>query len=343
MLLISKNLSTKLDIDCIKNQIFSQPMLDVYECFNKQRFPTKVTCPEYFQDMCNLVYNSFERKLPIYTNFQIDKQVITCKNNDVLLGFSAGLDSIYQAIYLKESGYNVHLFFAKNINTYENGQGWKYAQIIANKLQLDLINVNVKKDMNKDLYDNPFKQYWPENPIKNQLIMSVMADVCIEKQWNYLSLGDDFDLTLQYAVPGVNTTDAREVTEAFLSGLQKYVQLEFIKIPKGHDKRVRLNKLFEYNLQDDYYSCVQAGRFNKMFKKNTENKFNIKLLGNNCGSCRKCCMHDLIMHYSNMQKFPDDFIEHCWKKMYTTGRNADYAFFKPELPLEVRIKNLYEY
>lgn len=343
MLLSSKHLSTKLDLDCLNKQFFSQIMLDVYEGFNKQIFPDKAVCPEKFQDMCNLVYASFKQPKPNYVDYEIKKQTILTENKDVLLGFSAGLDSVYQAIYLKETGYNVHLFFAKNINTYENGQAWKYAQIIANKLNLELISISMKKNFKKDLIKNPFKQIWPENPIKNQLIMSIMADICLEKKWKYISLGDDFDLTLEKAVPGVNTTDAREITQSFLSGLQHYINLEFIKIPTKHDKGLRLKKMFEYNLQDDYYSCVQAGRFNKSFKKRIENKFNIKLLGNNCGSCRKCCMHNLIMHYLNIQKFPEDFIEHCWKKMYTTGCGADYEFFKPELSLEQRIKNLFEY
>ena len=297
--------------------------------------------------MCKLVYSSFKQNDPAFANVElsvkhIERNERLCK--DVLLGFSAGLDSVYQAILLKENGHNVHLFFARNINTYENGQSWKYAEQIASKLGLDLLAMTVKKDMRKGENANEFRQSWPENPIKNQLIMSVMADICIERNWSMISLGDDFDLALDKSVPGVNTTDAKEVTCAFLDGLKKHVDgIEFLKIPDGHDKSVRLQKIIDYGLQDLYYSCVQAGRLNKYMRKLTQDKYGVTLFGNNCGKCRKCCMHDLILHYTGKLVFPDAFIDDCWKKMYTTGCNADYEFFKPELPLEERIANLFSY
>ncbi len=45
-------------------------------------------------------------------------------SKDVLLGFSAGLDSVYQAIALR-TGYNVKLFYLINGNMYENGQSYR--------------------------------------------------------------------------------------------------------------------------------------------------------------------------------------------------------------------------
>jgi hypothetical protein len=104
--------------------------------------------------------------------------------------------------------------------------------------------MNVKKSRNND-----FRQAWPENPMKNQLIMAAMSDICVERGWKYISLGDDFDLDIDKAVPGVNTTDAKEVTIAFLKCVKHYVQgLEFLKIPDGNDKAKRLRKLLNYNL-----------------------------------------------------------------------------------------------
>lgn len=79
--------------------------------------------------------------------------------------------------------------------------------------------------------------------------MAVMSDICIERGWKYISLGDDFDLDIIKAVPGVNTTDAKEVTTAFLKCVKHYVQgIEFLKIRGGNDKAKRLRKLLSYNL-----------------------------------------------------------------------------------------------
>lgn len=345
MELKSKFLATKIQIDCLDNQFLSQNILNLHDIFNKKRFDKNIEALANFIPLVDLLYKSFKQKYDSISSIQLEKHVIKETNSkDVILGFSAGLDSVFQAIYLKNAGYNVHLFFARNINTYENGLGWKYAQIIAKKLDLDFISMRVVKNLDKDLKFNPYKQIWPENPMKNQLILSVMSDICLERNWKYLSLGDDFDLTLDKAVLGVNLTDAREVTQTYLSGLRNYIpNLEFIKIPDGYDKGLRLKTIIDYNLQDDYYSCVTSGRFNKSFRNHTQNKFNVQLFGNNCGKCRKCCMHNLILHYLKIKTFPENYINYCWEKIYSSGKRADYEFFKPELPLETRIKNLFSY
>ena len=60
----------------------------------------------------------------------------------------------------------------------------------------------------------------------------------------------------------------------------------------------------------------------------------------NCGVCRKCAYHSLLRHYFLDEQFPREFVDFCWKKICN---GADYEFFKPELPLEKRIQNLYDY
>lgn len=345
MVIESQYKATKVDVECFSMPFLAKHALELYDNFNQKDFLADITTIDAFVPMCNMIYQSFHKPLPKVSCISIEKKHIDADDGkNVVLGFSAGLDSVYQALLLKECGYNVHLFFAKNINTYENGQAWKYAQTIANKLNMDLIDASVKKDLRKGDNANAFRQHWPENPMKNQLIMSMMVDLCLERGWQYISLGDDFDLTLDMAVPGVNTTDAKEVTMSFLNGIKPYVEgLKFIPIPKGYDKGKRLVKIVSYGLENDYYSCVQSGRFNKSFRKRMEDKYSVQLFGNNCGCCRKCCMHDLILHYSGQKTFPDAFISHCWEKMHSTGCKADYEFFKPDLPLDKRIANLFSY
>lgn len=344
----SKHAATTVEVGCIDKPHMLQSIVDLYDCFNLEDFMSELESPACLTKMCSLIYESFNKPTPAFIDVTLvdrDECIELPQNDkDVVLGFSAGLDSVYQAILLKEHGYNVHLMFAKGINTYENGQAWKYAQPIADKLDVELIPVNVKKCMSSDLAKNPFKQKWPENPIKNELIMAAMFDICIEKGWQYISLGDDFDLSLKDAVAGVNTTDAKEVTLAFLNGVKQHVNgFKFIPIPKGHDKGVRLQKLIDYGLENLYYSCVTAGCRNKYFKKLVETKYGVKLFENNCGSCRKCCMHSLILHYTKKKTISDAYVDHCWKKLYSTGKSADYEFFRPDLPLETRIANLFSY
>lgn len=172
-----------------------------------------------------------------------------------------------------------------------------------------------------------------------------MIDICIENGWNKISLGDDFDLGIKDAVFGINLTDARELTQTFLSGISHFCKnIEFLIIDsKKHNKFDRLMTLADNDLLDYYYSCVSAGRFNQSTRKRIQKKFNIDLFANNCGSCRKCCMHNLLLHYKNKKNFSQEYIDFCWKKMYDNGYSADYEFFKPELSLEQRLENLYAY
>ena len=173
----------------------------------------------------------------------------------------------------------------------------------------------------------------------------MMIDYCIVNGYHKISLGDDFDLSIDDAMVGVNLTDSRELTQEFLKCIGSLVSgIEFIPIEKGQDKLKRLKTIEQYSMFDYYYSCVLPGRFNATRHESNEQKYNVTLSKNNCGcSCRKCAMHNLLMHYGGVKVFPDEFIESCWKVMWKNAHSADYKFFSPDLSLETRIKNLFEY
>lgn len=326
------------------------PVLDLHDCLNKNPLPDHITCcPRGLEGMCNVIYSSFGMmNAPMLDVVDLNDDAADvnvggrsgCK--DVALGFSGGLDSVYQAIRLQELGYTVHLVFVRGMNTYEGGQAFKYAKSISDELGMELIPVNMKKAWAKS--GNPYRQGWPENPIKNEVIMALLVDICLSNGYSSISLGDDLSLSLADSVPGVNTTDAHEVTEHFLSFIHsRFPHLGFLPIPKEDGKDKRLVKTIQSGLGDLYYSCVMQGRFNKSFKSRVEGKYGVKLLGNNCGMCRKCCMHNLILHYIGNRPLPEEYVEYCWEKMYSTGKNADAKFFAKELPLETRIHNLFNY
>lgn len=261
----------------------------------------------------------------------------TSSNNttDVVLGFSGGLDSVYQALTLKEEGYNVILYHLRGINSYENGQGTARCRKIAEKIGAKYIETVIGK-----------KKGWqqvPECPLKNELIMSLMIDYCLSEGVSKISMGDDLKLSLTDSVVGVNVTDAYELTTAFIDGIRGVVDIEFIPI-RGGEKIDRIKKLMEWGLENDYYSCVCGGRFNKSLHERNEKKYGVRLFEGNCGcSCRKCAMHNLLLHYDGIKVFPQEFVDRCWKILWKNKHSADYEFFKPTLPLQERIKNLFEY
>ena len=317
----------------------------IYENFNKEKFDNVPIVPTQLINFVDIVYNVHKQTYNLSECVNLKKRNLSVNDNVVVLGFSGGLDSVFQALYLIHLGYKVVLFHVKGINTYENGQGTKYSKIIADKLSgvgAKYVECEIKKTNDKT---NPYKQYWPENPIKNQLILSMMIDYCYCNGYNKISLGDDFDLSIKDAMVGVNLTDARELTQEFLKGLSCVVgNIDFMPIEKGYNKLQRIKELSNWNLADDYYSCVLAGRFNSSRHASNEKKYNISLLKNNCGcSCRKCAMHNLLLYYGGVIDYPDNFIDDCWKVMWKNAHSADYKIFAPDVPLEERIRNLFTY
>jgi 7-cyano-7-deazaguanine synthase in queuosine biosynthesis len=312
----------------------------IYDNFNKQKFDKKIIIPVVLKKFVSLVYKFHRQEFSICKTYLVPK--IKLKENDkhVVLGFSGGLDSCYQAFRLREKGYVVHLFHVKNINTYENAQATHSVELFSKKFSFPLIEVNFIKNNKKD---NPYRQYWPENTSKNQVMLSMMIDYCIDNGYNRISLGDDLGLSVKNAVIGTNGTDAKEITKSFLDGIKKIVNIVFIPIEKGNDKGVRLKKLKEYACLDMYYSCVSPGRFNAKLHDNNCKKYKVNLPKHNCGSCRKCAMHFLILKETGMAKPNKKFENHCWKILYSTKYATDSFLFSPDLSKKQRIKNLFEY
>lgn len=353
MTICSKYGATRLEVDDGIGfvPILTPDVLNLHDCFNKNPLPANLECPSGLEEMCKTIYSSFGLKQPNFAIVPEQPSGIAIpqpkdEKRSVVLGFSSGLDSTYQAIRLKENGYNVHLLFIRGMNSYEGGQAWKSAPEMANRLGMELISMNMKKNMSKSLTTNPYKQQWPENPMKNEVILSAMVDLCLSRGYSNISMGDDLGLSLSDSVPGVNTSDAKEITESFM---EYFVDSRFpgrislLTIPKNEGKDVRLDKLLEYGLENLYYSCVTQGRFNQSFKRRVESKFGVKLFKNNCGTCRKCCMHNLILHYVGKQILPENYLAYCWEKMQMSGKQADAKFFNQDLPIEVRIHNLFHY
>lgn len=317
-----------------RSKTFTQLGVDLFNIFNLKAFKKNVVIPEGFNNIIQLLYNKFEISAPNVTEIPYNAVNLTDNKEVVILTFSGGLDSCYQALKLKEQGYEVHLFHMSNANRYENGQGTKVAKEFAAAHNFKFIEAKLS---------NGYK-YWPENPLKNQMILTTIIDYCIDNGYNRISLGESLALSTVETVAGINTTDSKDLTYMFIDDLKKYVNnLVILEVEGTPSKLDKLNLLSKYNSIDLYYSCLQAGRFNASRHKQAETKFNIKLPLHNCGCyCRKCATQNLLLYYGGVMTYPEEFIEKCWKIMYDNGFSSEKRFFTPDIPLEQRIKNLYE-
>ena len=81
----------------------------LYDNFNKKEFDKELVTFSGLKDFVSIVYNSFNQQTKINT-FDISVKNSLRENKRVLLAFSGGLDSVYQALILREHGYEVVLF-----------------------------------------------------------------------------------------------------------------------------------------------------------------------------------------------------------------------------------------
>lgn len=328
------------------NYNLTTELLKFYDNFNKRDFDKFLHISRKFEPFISVIYDVFKQNYECeYKNsiFEIIKNNVI--ENSILLGFSGGLDSAYYALLLKEKGLNVHLVHFANLNSYENNNALKSSVDFANKNNLPLTIVQVKKN-------NKNKMYWVENPIKNQLIQAFLIDYGINKGIYNIALGDDYSMSFERKdfILGTNTTDCREVQLPFEKTVKTiYPQISFsmIERPIGSDKAnkfERLEKLIEYDSIDCYYSCVGAGRFNQYNRKRDMQKYNISLPQYNCGSyCAKCALHNLLMYYSGLVEYPVDFINKCWERLWNTEHGSIKAMFGEHIDIKEKIKNLYIY
>ena len=316
--------------------VLTKDALEAYKLFNPEYFPENQPFPAIFEETGQLICKAhgFKSLISFYNSSIIYTQ--RKPNNQVLLACSGGLDSVYQALYLKEKGYDVILFHVNNLNYYSNGKEQAVVNDIATHLNLPLISVRFVANTRES---NWFKKFWAENSFKDMLFYSIMIDYASCKGIYNISSGDDLSLDISKAVVGTNLSDARQVTEAFIRDMKKYYDFEFIPTEQNH-KGMRLEKLKKYDLLDSYYSCVNPGRFNQQNHRRIKDLFGVNLYKYNCGLCRKCAFHNLLRYYYLKEPFSQDFINLCWERI---AIGADKVFFDKSLPLETRIENLYDY
>lgn len=331
----------KIVNNVVSNNTFFDITNNMYELFTSEQFDCDVSIYDGFQDLIDTLYEIHNQKAPNKTILSLDNKYVIESNNKVTLEFSGGLDSVYSALYLKDKGYDVTLLHFDGINK-NMPRETEFAINFANKFGFKIECVKVSQP----------KQFFIDNPIKNQLIASYIIDYNIQNNIGNIANGDSyFDETIEEATIGQTITDTKEVWEKFFNGISRYVDnINCIYV----DENITKYKELEYILNnhkdaiENIYSCINPHRFNNMLNKSNSEKYNIPLMYGRCGSCYKCCMEFILLSELGYYDKNDDnvkkYIKHCWDIISSSKLSSDSMRinFNKKVSEEDKIKKIKE-
>lgn len=237
---------------------------------------------------------SFEETVVTPTNVLNGKNVIVC--------FSGGKDSTAAAIQMRNSGYNVYLYFVQGINkSYPNEV--EQAKKIASYLNMPL---TIEKVMLKGTTT------FHDNPVKNQLIASMALDYGVTNNiGTTICFGDFTSDNVENSSFLEAWSDTQEMWREHKKFVRSYIPSYDIIIPfKNYIETIDIISK-ERKLLDMVQGCVLPNRFRGMTKKLNENKYSIELLPNRCGSCWKCCVEYIHLADMEIVEYNRDFYKHC--------------------------------
>ena len=308
---------------------------EIYKSFLTECEAVKV--PEDFAEITNAIFNKLKWRTKVNT-YKIADIVVPEpeENKKVYVGLSAGLDSVYQATHLKALGYEVTAVHLKGLNKQSAEQEYASAKSIAQKLGIKLIVVNFKTP----------KQELPDNPFKNQLVLSIMLDRGIKEGVYRYALGSDWCSSLNASAEKFTLTDSIEVNKSFENFVKKhYKPFELLFIDEKVKKVQRLGYIMQNNMAlfEDISSCISPQRFRQYWKAECEKKYRIGLPKNRCGKCYKCCMEYLLLCELGLGLKQEGYYNYCWQVL-AKSKNSHYSsLFDLKLPLEKRRQNLLNY
>lgn len=256
------------------------------------------------------------------------------ENNKIMVALSGGLDSVYLMRKLKEQGYDVEAVHVEGLNKSSSKYEEAAAHNSAKRAGVKYINAE---------YRAP-KQHFPDNPFKNQLILSMLLDIGTNRGIYRYAVGADWTTPLSEAVAGFTITDSVEVNRAYWDGIKaRFPQAELVFIPDNEKKIDRLTYLFDKDALKYVSSCVSPFRFRASLHDKNEQKYGIKLMNGRCGSCYKCAMEYILLVETG--RIPKDaaFYAHSWDTLATSKTAHRPDLFAKDLPLNKRMENLKNY
>ena len=318
---------------------YLQEMMNLYTLYSdkeckEENLMTPLSC--YLQPLTE-AYAVGAKKQLIYNFIQYDITSIEYPNtNTVIVCCSGGKDSTALAIKLKELGYNIQLYYVKGANkSYPEEE--KCIPNIANYLQVPyFIETRFKFSGHSD---------FPDNPIKNQLLIAMALNYAHEINYNCnIAFGDFQNDTKDHVNFMTSWSDSIEMHEAFKQFIKYYIpNYNYIAPFKSEFDTINIINT-HYDILPLTQSCVTPYRFRQKLKTTNENKYNIILPEHRCGSCYKCCREYIYFYLLNQYKLNKEYYLHCLDILKKTlkKQHPEYVQINNKIAYEYYVKLPYK-
>lgn len=317
----------------MKNE-FYELTAPLYRAFMQEQ--DEVSVPEEFTDITRAVVEKCGWRTRV-AGYKTDFTVPAVPEGDgVVLALSSGLDSVYLLHRLIERGHDVTAFHVRGLNKSSAKTEAEAARRIARLNKVRFVEAGF----------NAPAQVFPDNPFKNQLILSMMLGYGAEHQIYRYAVGSDWTTPLSEGVVGYTLTDTAEVYESYWQGIKKHFpQAELVFIGAEEKKYHRLKYLAAHYPQslEAVSSCVAPQRFREHWRRNNMDRYGVQLLPGRCGSCYKCAMEYILLCEAGAVKADAAFTAHCWDILATSKTSHRPDLFSKDLPVKERLKNLMDY
>ena len=309
----------------------------LYELFCDDEAPARVRVLDGFDGLVEVVCKRLGKRVPHIESYAIGKQAPDGQSGITAVALSSGLDSVYRLLSLADSGRELVAFHIDGLNK-------QYPREDENVDRLaEIAGASVVRCAAR--HTEP--EIYPDNPLKNQLILAAMIDALYRDGVTSYAIGSDWTTDISDSAVGLTVTDAAQVYEEFCAGAARYVDgFRLVMIEDGVKKVDRLRYLIERhaNAVPLIRSCLSAHRYQDYLRKVNSEKYGVEIMPGRCGSCYKCCMEYLLLQYiDNGLRNDDAFARHCWHMLATSKYSHCREKFSEGLPVNVRIDNLLAY
>ena len=230
------------------------------------------------------------------------EQMSPIDNNNVILTFSGGKDSIASALKHKEAGENVFLYHMKHINPSFSDE-WKCAEESAKLLGLPIFF--------DDIQFSGHHMYM-EHPMKNMLIVNGALSYGIREGISTrIAFGNYINSYLDENVFERCAGDCVDMWERYETIIQRVIPDFMIEV-NMESMGDTLNVLADRaDLLNASLSCLCRHSLRDYRRNWVKDKFGVELYQKRCGSCYKCCVEYIYMVDHDKLPISKPYYKYC--------------------------------